>query len=106
MMMMGWSACSVLVIVAESVADSLRMYLTHCFNSAITLIAGVLVLRPKRKGIPCRTVTDPAKAPPEGLGSPDKVLRVSIIRVFLPLDLMDEILEIYTKSIAQTLTDL
>jgi hypothetical protein len=46
----------------------------------------------------------PGEGLPEGLGSPDKVLRVSIIRVFLPLDLMDEILEIYTTSTAQTLT--
>ncbi len=65
------SAKIALLVEIESLL--LNVYLNQCSSSVTTVIAPELFMPPRRKGIPCSTVSPPSKGVPEGLRSTDKV---------------------------------
>jgi hypothetical protein len=62
--------------VAEMSSVPFAVMWTQCSTSAIVLIAGVLTVPPRRKGIPCSTVTPPHEGIPELSRSTNKIGRI------------------------------
>ncbi len=51
-----------IALVAEIVSESMQVSLIHCSIFVIALIEGVTFVPPRRKGISCMAMTNPAKA--------------------------------------------
>ncbi len=62
--------------VAEISSVPFAVMWTQCSTSASVLIAGVLTVPPRRKGIPCSTVTPPHESIPELSRRTNKIGRI------------------------------